>query len=124
LLTLATPQLSEVEGVPRLTPVAVQPVFVVAFTVAGQVIVGFILSVTVTVWLHWLILPIPSATVQVTVELPTGYDDGALFVTLATHTLSLPVAEPRFTPVAVQPEFVVAFTVAGHVIFGCVTSTM
>jgi hypothetical protein len=48
-VTEATPQLSAVTGVPRLTPVAVQPLFVVVLTATGQVIVGRILSVTVTV---------------------------------------------------------------------------
>ena len=49
LVTLATEQLSAVVGVPRVTPVAVQAVLVVVFTVAGAVIVGFTLSVTVTI---------------------------------------------------------------------------
>jgi hypothetical protein len=44
----ATEQLSPVDGEPRVTPVAVQPVLVVAETAAGAVIVGFTLSVTVT----------------------------------------------------------------------------
>jgi hypothetical protein len=48
-VTEATPQLSAVVGVPRATPVAVQPVLVVAVTFAGQVMVGFTLSLTVTV---------------------------------------------------------------------------
>ena len=52
-VTLATVQLSTVVGVPRSTPVAVQPLLVVAATSAGQVIVGFTLSVTVTVKLFW-----------------------------------------------------------------------
>jgi hypothetical protein len=49
LLTVATPQLSAVVGVPNETPVAVQLVLVVTFTFAGQVMVGTTLSVTVTV---------------------------------------------------------------------------
>ena len=48
LVTLATEQLSAVVGVPKLTPVAVHAVFVVALTAAGAVIVGLTLSVTVT----------------------------------------------------------------------------
>jgi hypothetical protein len=48
LVTEATEQLSAVVGVPNETPVAVQPVLVVAETAAGAVIVGFTLSVTVT----------------------------------------------------------------------------
>ena len=42
-------QLSATVGVPNTTPVAVQPVFVNAVTFAGHVIVGTVLSVTVTV---------------------------------------------------------------------------
>jgi len=49
LVTEATEQLSAVVGVPNETLVAVQPVFVLADAVAGAVIVGFTLSVTVTV---------------------------------------------------------------------------
>ena len=49
LLTVATPQLSAVVGVPNETPVAVQLVFVVAFTFAGQVIVGSVTSTTVLI---------------------------------------------------------------------------
>jgi len=47
-VTDATEQLSDVEGVPNETPVAVQLVLVVAETAAGAVIVGLTLSVTVT----------------------------------------------------------------------------
>lgn len=49
LVTDATEQLSLVIGVPNETPVAVQPVLVVADTVDGAVMIGFTLSVTVTV---------------------------------------------------------------------------
>jgi hypothetical protein len=49
LLTEATPQLSAVVGVPNETPVAVQLVLVVAFTFAGQEIVGAIISITVLI---------------------------------------------------------------------------
>jgi hypothetical protein len=48
LVVLATEQLSAVVGVPKTTPVAVQPLFVVADTAAGAVIVGLMLSVNVT----------------------------------------------------------------------------
>ena len=70
--TLATLQLSEVVGVPKLTPVAVQPLFVVAVTFAGHVIIGATLSVTVTVCEHVAVLPEPSVTVQITVVTPNG----------------------------------------------------
>ncbi len=49
LVTLATEQLSAVVGVPRARPFAVQAVLVVVVIFAGAVIVGFTLSVTVTV---------------------------------------------------------------------------
>ena len=73
MVTEATLQLSPVVGVPKLTPVAVQPLFVVAFTSAGAVIVGLILSFTITFWVAVLVLPDPSVTVQVTVVVPNGY---------------------------------------------------
>ena len=70
--TLATLQLSDVVGVPNDTPVAVQPLLVVAFTVAGQVIAGLTLSETCTVCVQVAVLPEPSVTVQVTVVFPKG----------------------------------------------------
>ena len=65
-------QLSAVVGIPKFTPVAVQPLFVVFATGAGQVIVGFSLSVTVTVKLHVEVLPLASVTTKVFVVVPTG----------------------------------------------------
>ena len=64
--------MSAVVGVPKITFVAVQPLFVVTFTVAGAVIVGFTLSVTVTVCVAVAVLPLPSVTVHVTVVVPNG----------------------------------------------------
>ena len=49
LATEATLQLSAVNGVPSMTPVAVQALFVKAWTDSGQVMVGGTISVTVTV---------------------------------------------------------------------------
>ena len=71
-MVFATLQLSAVVGVPSDTPVAVQPLFVVAFTVEGQVIVGATLSVTDTVCVQVAVLFEPSVTVQVTVVFPKG----------------------------------------------------
>ena len=121
-VTDATVQLSLVTGVPRTTPVAVQPLFVVAATFAGQVIVGRILSVTVTVCVHVAVLPLPSVTVQVTIVVPNGNAVGASFVTDATVQLSFVTGVPRTTPVAVQPLFVVAATFAAQVIVGLTLS--
>ena len=88
-VTLATPQLSAAVGVPKLTPVAVHPVLVVAVTLDGHVIVGFIDSVTVIVCEQVAVLPDPSVTVQMTVVVPTEYVvDGWSLVTLATLQLS------------------------------------
>ena len=68
----ATEQLSEVIGEPKETPVAEQPLLVVALTVAGQVIDGGTLSVTITSWLQVAVLLEPSVTVQTTVVVPNG----------------------------------------------------
>ena len=70
--TLATLQLSDVADVPKLTPVAVQPLFVVAVTFDGHVIIGATLSVTVTVCEQVAVWPEPSVTVQITVVTPNG----------------------------------------------------
>lgn len=119
LVTVATAQLSLVTGVPRVTPVAVQPVFVVAATFAGAVIAGKILSVTVTVCVAVLVLPAASVAVQVTVVTPIGNELGASFVIdgLAVQ-LSVATATPSVTPVAVHPVFVVAVTAGGAVMTG------
>jgi hypothetical protein len=121
--TLATEQLSTVVGVPNETPVAVQAVFVVTFTGAGQVIVGRTLSVTVTTWVQVAELLLPSVTVQVTVVAPNVYvADIWSFTTLATEQLSPVVGVPNMTPVAVQAVFVFTFTGAGQVIVGTTLS--
>ena len=118
MLTEATPQLSAVTGVPSKTPVAVQPVLVVAVIFAGQVMVGFTLSETVTVWLQVALFPLLSVTVQITVVKPIGKADGALLVTEATPQLSAVTGVPSKTPVAVQPVLVVAVIFAGQVMVG------
>ena len=117
-VTEATEQLSAVTGVPSATPVAVQPVLVVADTAAGAVIVGFTLSVTVTTCVAVAVLPLPSVTVQVTIVVPSGNAEGASLVTEATEQLSAVTGVPSATPVAVQPVLVVADTAAGAVIVG------
>ena len=62
--------MSAVTGVPKVTPVAVQAVLVVVEISAGQVIVGLILSVTVTFWVQVAVLPASSVTVHVTIVSP------------------------------------------------------
>lgn len=117
-VTVTPVQLSLVTGVPRLTPVAVQPLLVLATTFAGQEIAGGMLSVTVTVWVQVAVFPLASVAVHVTVVTPFGKAESALLVTVATEQLSLAVGVPKLTPVAVQPEFVLAATLAGQVIVG------
>ena len=73
LVTVATPQLSAVVGVPSEAPASDsdterhQPLIV---TVDGAVIVGFCASITVTVCVAVAVLPCTSVTVQVTVVVP------------------------------------------------------
>lgn len=114
------PQLSLVVGVPSVTPDAAhKPVVVFTETVAGQVIVGFWLSVTVTVWLHVAVRLFTSVTVQITVVFPEVKVVGALWVVLCTPQLSPVVGVPSETPDAVQrPTVVPTETVAGQVIVG------
>ena len=64
------------------------------------------------------VLPDPSVTVQVTVVLPNGKVAGASLVTEATEQLSEVVGVPNETPVAVQPELVLADTAAGAMMLG------
>jgi hypothetical protein len=123
LVTVGAPQLSLLVGVPKTTPVAVQPVFVVAETLAGAVILGKILSVTVTTCTAVLVFPEPSVTVQTTFVAPGGKVVGALFVTEATVQLSAVVGVPKTTPAALQPEFGAIFILAGAVIVGNTLST-
>ena len=80
LFVEATLQLSLVTGVPKDTPVAVQPLLVRVVMSAGHVITGFTLSFTVTTWLHIEEFPAPSVTVHMTVVLPDGNVDGALLL--------------------------------------------
>ena len=74
-ITPATLQLSPVVGAPRTAFVVQFPVAsaeVVVTTLAGQVMVGFSSSVTVTVCVQLPVLPLPSVTIHVTVVTPIG----------------------------------------------------
>jgi len=62
LVTEATEQLSAVVGVPKTTLVDVQLTLVVPEAAAGAVIVGLILSITVTVYEQLAKLPAASST--------------------------------------------------------------
>src|ERR1041385_2715771 len=120
LLTESTPQLSEVVGEPRSTPVAKQlPASALTVTAAGQVIDGTSSSVTVTVCWQVAELPCTSVTVQVTMEAPTGNCAGASLLAVSTPQLSEVVGVPRSSPVAKQlPVSALAVTSAGPVICG------
>ena len=63
LVTEATEQLSAVIGVPKTTFVEVQVTLVVPVVAEGAVIVGFTLSLTVTIWVAVAVFPEPSVTV-------------------------------------------------------------
>jgi hypothetical protein len=72
-VTVATEQLSAVVGVPMLAIIALHelaPAF--TFTAAGQVIVGFWVSVTVITCVQVAVRPLASVTVHVTVVAPVG----------------------------------------------------
>src|SRR5260221_14787808 len=84
LVTLATPQLSAVTGVPSDTFVALQPELAVTIRLVGQVIAGVVWSRTTTICWQVAVFPLASATVQVITFVPTGTKAGELFVTLAT----------------------------------------
>ena len=120
LVVLATVQLSEVMGVPNITPLAVQvPKSEFTDTAGGQLIFGFSVSLTVTICVQVAVLPEPSITVQMTVVLPKGKLAGALLVTLATVQLSDVTGVPNITPLAEQvPASELTVTATGQVIFG------
>src|SRR5438105_11087423 len=68
LVTVTAPQLSLAVGLPRATPVAKHvPALALTVTSAGQVTPGGCVSRTVTVNVHWLVLPLLSLAVLVTV---------------------------------------------------------
>ena len=114
--------MSAVVASPNSTPVAKQESFALTVTSAGGVIVGFVVSITVTVWVAVAILPLESVTVQVTVVFPNSYWSGASFVTVDTLQLSAVVVSPNSTPVAKQESFALTVTSAGGVIVGFVVS--
>ena len=74
-VTDATEQLSDVTGVPRLTPVTLQLTPAGTTIFVGAVITGLTLSVTVTVNVQLACLPQASVTVAVTVVVPTGKNE-------------------------------------------------
>ena len=117
-----TLQLSEVTGTPNVTPVAVQDELVTTIFVAGQVIVGFTVSFTVTSCVQVEVFPELSVTVHITVVFPNGNETGALLVTVETLQLSPVTGTPKDTPVAVHAELVTTTFVVGQIIVGFTVS--
>jgi hypothetical protein len=96
---------------------------------AGQVIVGFSLSVTITVWSHDELLPALSVAVQWIVTVPTGNGSviGLLSLRLGTGVtlpsqLSVAVATPGDTLALQVPGVLGNEILAGQVIVGAVVS--
>src|SRR5436309_6102895 len=81
--------------------------------------VGFWVSLTVTSWLAVAVLPLASATVQVTAVAPAGNWVGALLVTLATAQLSAVFGAPIATFVPSHwPGSLLTTTAAGALMVG------
>jgi hypothetical protein len=123
-VTLATAQLSLVTGVPRLTLVAVQAELAATIKSAGQRIVGFSVSVTVTVKVQLLWLPFASVAVLVTVVVPTGnvLPLAGLLATFATLQLSVALTV-KVTLRLHWPASAASTTLGGQRMVGGVVST-
>ena len=121
LVKLAIEQLSAAVGAVNVI-VAVHPDPAVAVIATGVVIVGTVVSTTVTNCVAVAVLPLESVTVHVTVVFPNGKVPGALFVTEATAQLSAVNGDPKTTFVAIQPLLVETLTAEGAVIVGLVAS--
>jgi hypothetical protein len=101
LVMLTEPQLSATVGVPSVTFVTPhRPGEATTVTSAGQEILGGWVSLTITVWGQVVLFPELSVTVQITMFVPTGNRDGALFVMVTGPQLSETVGVPRVTLVA------------------------
>lgn len=71
---LATEQLSDVVGMPSVATIALHEAGVTFTLMAdGQLILGFWVSITVTIWVQVAVKPLASVTIQVTVVEPVGY---------------------------------------------------
>src|SRR5690606_23191585 len=110
-----TEQLSAVTGVPRATSEASQLASALTVTAGGAVIVGAVVSSTITVCSAVAVKPAPSVTVQVTIVDPSGKVAGASLVTDTTEQLSAVTGVPRATFEASQLASAVTVTAAGAV---------
>ena len=127
-VVLETAQLSAVTGVPNVTFAAAAlhwPASTFTVTSAGAVIVGSMLSTTVTVCVAVTSLPLGSTAVHVTVVVPTGKLLGAS-LDVVTLQLSAAVGLPRVTFAASAlhaPASTFTVTLAGAVSVGSILST-
>ena len=115
-------QLSAAVGAVKIT-VAVQfaPAFAVIAT--GVVIVGTVVSITVTNCVAVAIFPLASLTVQDTVVSPNGNVDGALFITLVTEQLSVVTGVPNTNPVTPHVALDETVIAVGATIVGTAVSS-
>ena len=123
LIILVTAQLS-VAVTTKVTLLTQVPVAALTMMFVGQVITGSWVSRTVTVKVHWLLLPTLSKTVLVTMVVPTANAlplDGTLTM-LATPQLSAAVTL-NVTLLEHAPGAALTVIFAGQVIVGGVVST-
>ena len=118
LVTLVTAQLSPVLTL-KVALLTHKPGAALTVRFAAQVMDGGWLSITVTVKLHVLELPLLSRAVLVTVVTPTGKANplGGLLVTLVTAQLS-PVLTLKVALLTHTPGAALTVRFAGHVIVG------
>ena len=123
-VTPATAQLSLVTGVPRLTLVALQPELAETITSGGQVIEGAWVSLTVTVKVQVLLLPLASVAVLVTVVTPIGKvePEVRLLTRLVTEQLSVALTLKVTLLRLHKPASAVRTRLAGQVIKGALVS--
>jgi hypothetical protein len=121
--TLVTPQLSLTVGSGTTTLASHEPELTPWLILPGQLIVGGVASVTITLWEHVAEFPTASVAVHVTTVVPMGKTDGALLVkAILPGQLSVAVGGES-DAVAVQFAPAVRLTVAGQVKVGLTLST-
>src|SRR5439155_1038892 len=121
-VTVAVPQLS-VAVTAKVTLLAQVPAEVLTLMLAGQVMTGSSLSLTVTVKLHVALFPWPSLALQVTVVGPRAklLPLAGVQVTVAAPQLSVAVAV-KVTLLAQVPPEVLTLMLAGQVTTGASAS--
>jgi hypothetical protein len=118
------PTLDDAVATSNTTPLAVfNPKSVTTTLSAGQIIEGNCTLETVIIWVHVFVFPELSVAIYVTGVAPNANIKGALFVIDATALLSVAVAVPKTTPLAVlKLESVFTVISLGQVITGNSTS--